>query len=317
MNYRISVFWKLDRISENHLLIVVWNRKFNLKHENEKVIHMLYFCYKKLLIREYVDFSWRWLDLIVEYLVKIGFLIPFWKWNKRASFQEIKMIDNILHNELWLFEPTTNDLEIDLLKRKATSREINSSKKEIIKSPFLDFLMSRESKRNFNSNYLDYNGLISILQSWLVVNKDREDLTFHWVTASAWCFYEIEAYFIVFKDIGNLTPWCYKYDKYNNTIIKIESDNNEDVFLPWIKNHFEWINAMLIFVWNIEFISQKYAHKSYLYQSIETGLIQQNITLYCMQKNIWTCILWWFNNSSIRSNLWLNDNELVYSTMLF
>lgn len=317
MKYRISTFWKMDRISDNHILLVVWNRKFNFKHKNDKVIHMLYFCYKKLLIREYVDF-WNkqlWSE-IVWYLEKIWFIIPYNKWNKISSMNEIQMVDQILHNELWVFEPTTNDLELQLLKQKSEERETYKVKNDIIKSHFLDFLMQRRSEREFIWNDLSKKKLLTILQSWLLSNKEKGELTFHWVTPSAWCFYEIEAYIFVFKDLDDLQKWIYMYNKYSNEIEKTEFINEYDIFLPWIKDHFNWINCLIVFVWNLDYITQKYGHKSYLYQSIEVGMIQQNMILYAQQNNIWTCVLWWYNNNSIRNNLKLPIEKSIYSTLL-
>jgi len=317
MKYRISIFWKMDRVWENHILFVVWNKKFNFKHKNASVIHMLYFCYKKLLIREYVDFSnkWLWQD-ILWYLVQIGFLIPYSKSNKISSLQEIKLLDSFLHNEILPHNFITSELEVELLKQKVSVRENIEDREKSIDSNFLNFLINRRSTRNFIKNNINYKILIEILQSWLYANKTIDNLVYHWVTPSAWSFYEIDCYIITFKELEWLWKWILKYEKYRNIIIEWENVEKSELLSYWIEKHFENINCMLIFVWYIEYVSEKYWPKAYLYQSLEVWAIQQNITLQCQQNNIWTCILWWYNNFKIRNILNLQEDTFIYSTML-
>jgi len=38
MEYRINIFWKMDRVWDNHILFVIWKRKFNFKHKDAKMI---------------------------------------------------------------------------------------------------------------------------------------------------------------------------------------------------------------------------------------------------------------------------------------
>lgn len=319
MMYRLNIFWKMVKINDNLILICIWNKKIRLSHKDKKVIYNLDYCYRKLLIKDSLNLSNKqlWNELIF-FLEKIWFFIKISDNNYNSSIDELNLINELFSNPLSNYSKITLNDEVSILKEKNNIKNINNYKKfEKVWDNFIDYLMTRKSIRNFNKN-LTENNIIWMMTAWFHLHTIKDNwYIVNWNNPSAGGFYEINGYFILFKDIENYKKWLYFYEKSDCSIKKIKESIISDYFIKDSLKNFSEINWILLFVWDLEYISKKYGYRSYLYQSIEVWVIIENILLYNLKSNIWSCVFWWFIHDKLIKYIGLGKNNIIYSSLFF